>query len=100
MEIGSSHTPSRPVSPATVKHIVPGEASVPHCRSQSGPSARMWGSSTGGPPEGAVPPSPASGRTPYDTAIRRKGSITSSAKKRTCSSYSWRDSTQNVMHAR
>jgi hypothetical protein len=40
--IGSSHTPSRPTSPATVKHIVPGEGSVPHCRSQSGPSARMW----------------------------------------------------------
>src|SRR5215212_3115785 len=40
---GSSNTPSRCTSPQMVKTIVPGAASVPLARSQSGPSARMWG---------------------------------------------------------
>src|SRR5215204_6830610 len=40
---GSSNTPSCRTSPQTVKSIVPGEVSVPLDRSQSDPSARMWG---------------------------------------------------------
>ena len=40
---GSSNTPSRRTSPQMVKTIVPGAPSVPLARSQSGPSARMWG---------------------------------------------------------
>jgi hypothetical protein len=40
---GSSNTPSRRTSPQMVNTIVPGAASVPLARSQSGPSARMWG---------------------------------------------------------
>ena len=40
---GSSNTPSRCTSPQMVKTIVPGAPSVPLARSQSGPSARTWG---------------------------------------------------------
>jgi len=40
---GNSNTPSRRMSPHTVKTMVPGEDSVPFVRSQSGPSARIQG---------------------------------------------------------